>query len=51
MVVDPPRSGLHKDIIVSSRKCNAITELIYVSCNPTGSFMDNAGRSVGGRED
>lgn len=42
MICDPPRSGLHKDIIVNCRKCNAITELIYVSCNPTGSFIDNA---------
>ena len=42
MICDPPRSGLHKDIIMSCRKCSAITELIYVSCNPTGSFIDNA---------
>lgn len=41
MIVDPPRSGLHKDIIPACRKCDAITELIYVSCNPTGSFVEN----------
>ena len=45
MIVDPPRNGLHKDILTASRKCDAITELIYVSCNPTGSFIDNTGRN------
>ena len=34
MICDPPRSGLHKEIVYSCRKCSAITELIYVSCNP-----------------
>lgn len=43
VIVDPPRSGLHKDIIPACRKCTAITELIYVSCNPTGSFVENTG--------
>lgn len=47
VIVDPPRSGLHKDIIPACRKCAAITELIYVSCNPTGSFVENAGRPFG----
>lgn len=41
MICDPPRSGLHKEIVYSCRKCSAITELIYVSCNPTGSFIEN----------
>ena len=44
MIVDPPRSGLHNTILTACRKCNAITELIYVSCNPTGSFVDNTCR-------
>lgn len=41
MIVDPPRSGLHNNIISACRKCTTITELIYVSCNPTGSFVEN----------
>lgn len=34
-IVDPPRSGLHADVIVSLRNCAAIKELIYVSCDVT----------------
>ena len=41
MICDPPRSGLHKEIVYSCRKCREITEHIYVSCNPTGSFIEN----------
>ncbi|CAL1539249.1 unnamed protein product [Lymnaea stagnalis] len=39
-VVDPPRAGLHKDVIKSLRKCQAIRHLVYVSCNPE-SALDN----------
>ena len=46
MIVDPPRCGLHNNIITACRKCSAITELIYVSCNPTGSFVDNTCSSL-----
>jgi len=34
-IVDPPRSGLHADVIASIRNCSAIKELIYVSCDVT----------------
>ena len=33
-IVDPPRSGLHKSVISAIRENEAITTLIYVSCNP-----------------
>ena len=41
-VVDPPRSGLHHDVIKSLRKCRKLEHLIYVSCNPSGSFLEDA---------
>ncbi|KAH9525498.1 tRNA methyltransferase 2 [Bulinus truncatus] len=39
-VVDPPRAGLHKEVLKSLRKCDSIRHLVYVSCNPE-SAMDN----------
>ncbi|GFO43106.1 tRNA (uracil-5-)-methyltransferase homolog a-like [Plakobranchus ocellatus] len=33
-VVDPPRAGLHKDVIRVLRRCTSIQRLVYVSCNP-----------------
>ncbi|CAD7928998.1 unnamed protein product [Amoebophrya sp. A120] len=33
-IVDPPRTGLHKDVIFALRKNLAIDRLVYVSCNP-----------------
>jgi len=33
-VVDPPRAGLHKRVLQAIRKCEAIKQFIYVSCNP-----------------
>ena len=41
-IVDPPRSGLHPNVIRAIRGCSAIKRLIYVSCNPTGSFVRDA---------
>jgi len=38
-IVDPPRSGLHRDVLASLRNCLPIKRLIYVSCNPTGSLV------------
>jgi len=40
-VVDPPRQGLHPKVVREIRRCTAIERLIYVSCNPTGPFLDN----------
>lgn len=41
-VVDPPRSGLHPKVVRALRECKAIDRLIYVSCNPTGTFVEDA---------
>jgi len=41
-IVDPPRAGLHMKAIRALRKCIKIEKLIYVSCNPSGSLVDNA---------
>jgi hypothetical protein len=41
-IVDPPRAGLHPKVIKALRNCDAIDTLIYVSCNPFGSFVEDA---------
>jgi tRNA (uracil-5-)-methyltransferase len=41
-VVDPPRSGLHPDVVKALRKCEQLQHLVYVSCNPAGSLLDDA---------
>jgi len=33
-VVDPPRAGLHKNVISLLRSCESIKKIIYVSCSP-----------------
>jgi tRNA (uracil-5-)-methyltransferase len=33
-VVDPPRAGLHSNVVSALRKCKGLDYLIYVSCNP-----------------
>jgi tRNA (uracil-5-)-methyltransferase len=33
-IVDPPRSGLHKDVLRALRTCKGLDRLVYVSCNP-----------------
>lgn len=42
-VVDPAREGLHADVIKALRYNKEIQRLIYVSCNPTGSLIKDAG--------
>ena len=39
MVVDPPRAGLHKNVITALIAAKAQT-LIYVSCNPASLAND-----------
>ena len=41
-VVDPAREGLHQDVIRSIRMTESIQRLVYVSCNPTGSLIQDA---------
>lgn len=33
-VVDPPRAGLHKNVVRALLKCSALKRLVVVSCNP-----------------
>uniref|UniRef100_T2M9Y8 tRNA (uracil(54)-C(5))-methyltransferase n=1 Tax=Hydra vulgaris TaxID=6087 RepID=T2M9Y8_HYDVU len=33
-IVDPPRAGLHKDVLKCLRSCAAIKKIIFVSCSP-----------------
>ena len=40
-IVDPPRAGLHPSVIHALRTCRAIDCLVYVSCNPKGSFIED----------
>jgi tRNA (uracil-5-)-methyltransferase len=41
-VVDPAREGLHNDVLKSIREFDRIDRLVYVSCNPTGSLINDA---------
>jgi tRNA (uracil-5-)-methyltransferase len=41
-VVDPAREGLHPDVVRSIRMTEKIQRLVYVSCNPTGSLIQDA---------
>jgi tRNA/tmRNA/rRNA uracil-C5-methylase (TrmA/RlmC/RlmD family) len=44
-IVDPPRGGLHPDVIRTLRKCERLKRVVYVSCNPK-SLKDNLARFV-----
>ncbi|KRX03341.1 hypothetical protein PPERSA_05699 [Pseudocohnilembus persalinus] len=39
-VVDPPRPGLHKNVVKTLRNCELIDNLVYVACSPS-SIIDN----------
>ena len=42
-VVDPARDGLHQDVARTLRLNKGIQRIVYVSCNPTGSLVKDAG--------
>ena len=42
-VVDPARDGLHQDVVKALRNADGIQRIVYVSCNPTGSLVKDAG--------
>jgi tRNA (uracil-5-)-methyltransferase len=42
-VVDPAREGLHGDVCKTLRANNRIRRIVYVSCNPTGTLVRDAG--------
>lgn len=33
-VVDPPRPGLHRDVLSALRDCAQLSRIVYISCNP-----------------
>ncbi len=41
-VVDPARDGLHADVVATIRANEKIQRLVYVSCNPTATFVRDA---------
>ena len=41
-VVDPAREGLHQNVIKSLRNQISLQRVVYVSCNPTGSLVNDA---------
>ena len=38
-VLDPPRAGVQKSVLQALRSCRGLNRVVYVSCNPTGSFV------------
>ena len=40
-VVDPPRGGLHHSVVRALRACSLVRRIVYVSCNPKGSLIEN----------
>ena len=39
-IVDPPRSGLHRDVLKALRTCKGMDRMIYVSCNAQSQMRD-----------
>jgi len=39
-IVDPPRSGLHRDVLKALRTCKGLDRLVYVSCNAVTQMRD-----------
>lgn len=42
VVLDPPRSGIHKSVIRTIRNCDRISSVVYVSCNPQACLQNYA---------
>ena len=38
-IVDPARAGLHSSVIRALRSADRLNHVIYISCNPSGSFV------------
>jgi tRNA/tmRNA/rRNA uracil-C5-methylase (TrmA/RlmC/RlmD family) len=43
-IVDPPRAGLHPTVTRALRTMKGLRRVVYVSCNPAGSFVADAVR-------
>ncbi|EEY54878.1 tRNA (uracil-5-)-methyltransferase [Phytophthora infestans T30-4] len=41
-IVDPPRAGLHHNVLRALRACPPVERIVYVSCNPTNSLVRDA---------
>ncbi|EQC37278.1 hypothetical protein SDRG_05502 [Saprolegnia diclina VS20] len=41
-IVDPPRAGLHTKVLRSLRDTRPVKRIVYVSCNPTVSLINDA---------
>ncbi|CAI5741500.1 unnamed protein product [Hyaloperonospora brassicae] len=41
-IVDPPRAGLHHQVLRALRACPPVERIVYVSCNPTVSLVRDA---------
>ena len=39
-IVDPPRGGLHRDVLKALRTCRGLNRLVYVSCNAVTQMRD-----------
>ena len=39
-VLDPPRAGVHANVIRAIRGCKLITRVLYVSCNPKAAMQN-----------
>jgi 23S rRNA (uracil1939-C5)-methyltransferase len=46
IIIDPPRSGMHKDVLLRVMEM-AAKRIVYVSCNPTTLARDLAGMAEG----
>ena len=40
VVLDPPRSGVHADVIKTIRASSRIDRVVFVSCNPSAAVMN-----------
>lgn len=45
-VVDPPRAGLHKNVIRAIRACSFINKIVFVSCDHTNGLVSNGSAYV-----
>jgi tRNA/tmRNA/rRNA uracil-C5-methylase (TrmA/RlmC/RlmD family) len=50
-IVDPPRGGLHPSVIRALRTCKPLKRVVYVSCNPTGSQIEDVAKLCAPQEE
>ena len=39
-ILDPPRAGFNKEVMIALRRCRGLDNIIYVACN-AGAIQDN----------